>query len=179
MSWRGTYDSTIHHNPVDKYSVVVLKTSDQNIPQQFRHSRRYPDHLIRFTAVGYEIPLTDAVELELDGEWVDSRHGFQLQVEQWHEIVPRTIEGVRGYLSSGLIKGIGPKIPAVLYPQFRCAITIKAILTVSFTSFTTVEFLYVFFNIGIEFVKVDIGKYWTDDRALRSAGIGRIEFPVF
>lgn len=118
MSWKGTYDSTIHYNPLDKYSVVVLKTSDQSIPQQARHSRRYPDHLIRFTAVGYEIPLTDAVELELDGEWIDSKHGFQLQVEQWHENVPRSIEGVRGYLSSGLIKGIGPKMADELIFRF-------------------------------------------------------------
>lgn len=118
MSWTGTYDSTIHYNPVDKYSVVVLKTSDQSVPQKARHRRRYSDHLIRFTAVGYEIPLTDAVELELDGEWIDSKHGYQLQVEQWHEIVPRTIEGVKGYLSSGLIKGIGPKMADDLIFRF-------------------------------------------------------------
>lgn len=118
MSWKGTYDSTIHYNPVDKYSIVVMKTSDQSVPQQARNSRRYPDHLIRFTAVGYEIPLTDAVELELDGEWVDSKHGCQLQVEQWHEIVPRSAEGVRGYLSSGLIKGIGPKMADELVFRF-------------------------------------------------------------
>lgn len=118
MSWKGTYDSTIHYNPVDKYSIVVMKTSDQSVPQQARNNRRYPDHLIRFTAVGYEIPLTDAVELELDGEWVDSKHGYQLQVEQWHEIVPRSAEGVRGYLSSGLIKGIGPKMAEELVFRF-------------------------------------------------------------
>ena len=54
-------------------------------------------------------PMTDAVDLELEGEWVNGKYGMQLQVEQWREIVPRTKEGVLSYLGSGLIKGIGEK----------------------------------------------------------------------
>jgi exodeoxyribonuclease V alpha subunit len=65
--------------------------------------------MLRFTAVGYELPRTKAVELELDGEWVESKYGYQLQVEQWQEIVPQTADGLLAYLGSGLIKGIGPK----------------------------------------------------------------------
>lgn len=118
MSWKGTYDGTIHYNPVDKFSIIVVKTSDQSVPREARQTRRYPDHLLRFTAVGYELPRTEAVELELDGEWIDSKYGLQLQVEHWHEIVPRSEEGVRGYLSSGLIKGIGPKMADDLIMRF-------------------------------------------------------------
>ena len=73
----------------------MVKTSDTSVPAQARDRRRYRDHLIRFTAVGYNIPMTDAVELELEGEWVDSRYGLQLQVEQCREIVQKTEEGVR------------------------------------------------------------------------------------
>ena len=43
---------------------------------------------------GYELPRTKAVELELDGEWVESKYGYQLQVEQWQEIVPQTADGL-------------------------------------------------------------------------------------
>lgn len=118
MSWKGTYDGTIHYNPVDKFTIIIVKTSDQNVPQEARQERRYPDHLIRFTAIGYELPRTDAVELEMDGEWVDGKHGFQLQVEHWKEIIPRSEEGVKGYLSSGLIKGIGPKLADDLVMRF-------------------------------------------------------------
>lgn len=120
MSWKGTYDGTIHYNPVDKFTIIIVKTSDQNVPREARQERRYPDHLIRFTAIGYEIPCTDAVELEMDGEWVDGKHGFQLQVEHWKEIIPRSEEGVKGYLSSGLIKGIGPKLADVLQDLVLC-----------------------------------------------------------
>ena len=118
MSWKGTYDGTIHYNPVDKFTIIIVKTPDQNVPREARQERRYPDHLIRFTAIGYELPRTDAVELEMDGEWVDGKHGFQLQVEHWKEIIPRSEEGVKGYLSSGLIKGIGPKLADDLVMRF-------------------------------------------------------------
>ena len=112
MNCIGTYDGTIFYNPANKFCIVSVKTADQSVPAEARSNRRYKDHLIRFTAVGYEIPRTDAVELELDGEWTKGKYGVQLQVEQWREIVPRTKNGVEGYLASGLIKGIGPKTAA-------------------------------------------------------------------
>lgn len=118
MNCIGTYDGTIFYNPANKFCIVSVKTADQSVPAEARSNRRYKDHLIRFTAVGYEIPRTDAVELELDGEWAKGKYGVQLQVEQWREIVPRTKNGVEGYLASGLIKGIGPKTAADIVERF-------------------------------------------------------------
>lgn len=118
MNCIGTYDGTIFYNPANKFCIVSVKTADQSVPAEARSNRRYKDHLLRFTAVGYEIPRTDAVELELDGEWTKGKYGVQLQVEQWREIVPRTKKGVEGYLASGLIKGIGPKTAADIVERF-------------------------------------------------------------
>lgn len=118
MAYIGTYDGKIFYNESNKFCVVNIKTSDKNIPEEARSTRRYKDHLIRFTAVGYEIPLTDTVELELEGEWVKGKYGLQLQVGKWQEIVPKTVEGVQGYLSSGLIKGIGEKTAADIVAKF-------------------------------------------------------------
>ena len=106
---RVTYESTIFYNEANKFSIIVVKTSDPRIPPQACSGRYYGDRMLRFTAVGYELPRTKAVELELDGEWVESKYGYQLQVEQWQEIVPQTADGLLAYLGSGLIKGIGPK----------------------------------------------------------------------
>ena len=114
----GTFDGTVYYNPVNKYSIIQMKTKDQSVPKEGRSSRRYDDHLIRFTAVGYELPRTDAVEVELDGEWKQSKYGMQFQVEQWREIVPKTRAGVEGYLSSGLIKGIGPALASQIVARF-------------------------------------------------------------
>ncbi len=112
-SVRGTYDKTIFYNPANKYCIISVKSADTGIPAGARSTARYRDHLIRFTAVGFELPRTDAVEVTLEGEWTEnSRYGWQLQVEQWSEIIPPTEEGITGYLGSGLIKGIGEKTAA-------------------------------------------------------------------
>ena len=118
MIHRGTYDGTIYHNPANRFCIISVKTADKEVPQEARSTRRYRDHLIRFVATGYELPRTDAVELELDGEWTKGKYGVQLQVEQWREIVPKTKDGVEGYLASGLIKGIGPATAAQIVSRF-------------------------------------------------------------
>ena len=118
MGYRVKYESTIFSNPANKYCIVSVKTADTSVPAQARGRRRHRDHLIHFTAVGYGIPMTDAVELELEGEWVDGKYGMQLQVEQCHEIVQKTEEGVLAYLGSGLIKGIGEKTAAQIVARF-------------------------------------------------------------
>lgn len=118
MGILGTYDGTVYSNPVNKYCVIRIRTADQGVPEQARDKRRYRDHLIRFTAVGYDLPCTDAVEMEFNGDWVDGKYGMQLQVEQWQTVVPRTEEGVKGYLGSGLIKGIGEKTAAEIVACF-------------------------------------------------------------
>ena len=98
----ATFDSRIFYNPGNRFTVIRVKTSDTSVPENARSAGRFKDHLIRFTATGYDLPLTDAVDLELDGEWVKGKHGVQLQVEQWSEIVAKTEEGVAAYLGSGL-----------------------------------------------------------------------------
>ena len=95
---RVTYESTIFYNEANKFSIIVVKTNDPRIPLQACSGRYYGDRMLRFTAVGYELPRTKAVELELDGEWVESKYGYQLQVEQWQEIVPQTADGLLAYL---------------------------------------------------------------------------------
>ena len=68
MKYTGTYDKKIFYNPANRYCIISVKTSDKTIPENVRSSVRQKDHLIRFIAVGYELPLTDAVELELEGD---------------------------------------------------------------------------------------------------------------
>ena len=102
MIHKGTYDGTIYHTPANRFCIISVKTADKEVPLEARSTRRYRDHLIRFVATGYELPRTDAVELELDGEWKQGKYGMQFQVEQWRQIVPRTKSGVEGYLASGL-----------------------------------------------------------------------------
>lgn len=118
MSYVAVYDRTIFYNPDNKYCIISVKSSDQSIPQKARNAYRHRDNMIRFVAVGYELPRTDKVSMLLDGEWQDGKHGYQLKVETCEEIVPQTTEGVQGYLASRLIKGIGPKIAEAIVKRF-------------------------------------------------------------
>lgn len=118
MNCLARYDRTIFYNPSNKYCVIRMKTSDAGIPPQARSKYKYSDHQIRFVAVGYELPLTDKVSVMLDGEWKQGKYGYQLQVEKYEEIVPQTREGVQGYLSSRLIKGIGEKTAELIVNRF-------------------------------------------------------------
>ena len=114
----AAFDKVLFFNAASKYTILRMKTADIMIPQEARSPYTYRDHLIRFTAVGYDLPQTDAVKMEMDGIWEKGKYGCQLQVEQWREIVPPTLEGIRGYLSSGLLKGIGEKTADAIVQRF-------------------------------------------------------------
>lgn len=114
----AAFDRALFFNPASKYSVLQYKTADMMIPQEARNTYHYRDHLIRFTAVGYNLPQTSAVSFELTGTWEKGKHGCQLQVERWSEVIPPTLEGIRGYLASGLLKGIGEKTADAIVQRF-------------------------------------------------------------
>lgn len=118
MGYKGTYDRTIYYDPVSGYCIIQLKTADISVPDNARSTYKHRDHMIRFTATGYRLPLTNAVEISLDGEWTESKYGAQLAVSHWEEIIPRTVEGVRGYLASGLISGVGEKTAGDIVDKF-------------------------------------------------------------
>lgn len=48
--------------------------------------------------------------LELTGFWQShTQHGWQFHLQNYRSVLPTTEQGIRKYLGSGLIKGIGPK----------------------------------------------------------------------
>ena len=60
------------------------------------------------TIVGNLSGVDPGESLKLTGTWVqDRRFGEQFKVETFEIIVPATVYGIRKYLGSGLIKGIG------------------------------------------------------------------------
>lgn len=123
MPYHGTYDGTIYFNESNHFSIIVVRTMDPSIPTQASNSAQLRGRWHKpgsnlFVAVGHDLPRTSAVELELEGQWVNGKHGCQLQVEQWREIVKQTPEGIRAYLGSGLIKGIGPQFADAIVRRF-------------------------------------------------------------
>lgn len=53
------------------------------------------------------------------GHWSKNpKFGIQFEVESYNEVIIPTKEGIIAYLSSGQIKGIGPKIAEKIYAAF-------------------------------------------------------------
>jgi exodeoxyribonuclease V alpha subunit len=57
--------------------------------------------------------------LRLQGRWTaHPQYGRQFEVHAYTTVLPATIQGMRRYLGSGLIKGIGPKMAARIVDRF-------------------------------------------------------------
>jgi exodeoxyribonuclease V alpha subunit len=61
------------------------------------------------TVVGHLAHALAGEYIEANGAWVHDRdHGLQFKADQLRTTPPQTLQGIEKYLSSGLIKGIGP-----------------------------------------------------------------------
>jgi len=100
------------------YCVFSYSTQDESVPKEARKNSFFSDDKIHFTAVGYHLVSTNVVEVELDGNWEQSKHGLQLSVTTCKQIVPTDQAGVLAYLSSGIIKGVGPEIAKAIVARF-------------------------------------------------------------
>ena len=61
------------------------------------------------TAVGIIPYLKEGQQVKLTGEWtVHKQFGMQFNMKTCEEVIPTTLEGIERYLSSGVIRGIGP-----------------------------------------------------------------------
>lgn len=90
----GTLERITFHSDADGYTVARLMP-------------RGKSYLV--TVVGKLIGARVGETLELEGHWVDHpTHGRQFEITGFRTLLPATIDGIRRYLGSGLIKGIGP-----------------------------------------------------------------------
>jgi exodeoxyribonuclease V alpha subunit len=91
----GLVERVTYFNPENGYSVLRLSVRGQA-------------DLV--TVVGNLPEITPGEHLRLRGQWTaHPDYGRQFRAEQCEQVLPATVEGIRRYLGSGLIKGIGPK----------------------------------------------------------------------
>ena len=71
------------------------------------------------TIVGNLSGINPGESLKLTGRWVhNKKFGEQFQVENYEITVPATVHGIKKYLGSGLIKGIGPIMAERIVKKF-------------------------------------------------------------
>jgi len=89
----GYLERVIYHNEENDFTVAKLKEKGKKGLT---------------TIVGNLSGINPGESLRLSGKWVyDKRFGEQFKVDTYQVVVPATVNGIKKYLGSGLIKGIG------------------------------------------------------------------------
>jgi len=81
--------------------------------------RMEPEDAPSLTAVGPLLGVREGDELRLSGRWVQHpKFGEQFEAESYVQIAPSTLEGLRRFLGSGRIRGLGPTRAARVVEAF-------------------------------------------------------------
>ncbi len=90
----GIIERITYHNEENGYTVAQLTPEGKSYT---------------VTVVGNMLGVNVGESVQLTGQWtMHPQYGRQFKAESVRTVLPATIEGIRKYLGSGLIKGIGP-----------------------------------------------------------------------
>jgi exodeoxyribonuclease V alpha subunit len=111
----GSVERITYYNEQNGYSVIRLKPDTRGmLPFKYAGGR---EALI--TVVGNLPEMNPGEWLKLSGQWTThARHGRQFQVEMCEKSLPATTDGIRRYLGSGMIRGIGKVMAERIVNQF-------------------------------------------------------------
>jgi len=102
---KGTIKRLVYHNEENGF---VIARVDLQEPEKKET-----------TVVGKMAAISIGETYQFKGKWnLDSRYGWQFNFDDYQIILPTTLEGVRRYLGSGLIKGVGPATANRIVGQF-------------------------------------------------------------
>ncbi len=103
MKINGVVEDIIYHNISNGYTVLNIDKDG-----------------ILVTCVGKTASLNEGEYIELDGEYVkNGKYGEQFAFTEVKISAPNSLEGIKRYLASGLIKGIGPVTAEAIVNKFK------------------------------------------------------------
>lgn len=103
MQIEGPIEDIIFRNEQNGYTVFILDFKSTPV-----------------TCVGKLINANVGENLSLEGEFVNnSKYGYQFAFESYEVVLPTTLAGIEKYLSSGLIKGVGPATAKNIVNHFK------------------------------------------------------------
>ena len=103
---QGTLERVVFHNEENGYTVFRVRPEGK-------------DEVDLVTVVGHMGSPQAGASLRIKGRWVNNaRFGRQVQMDSFESLLPATAEGIKLYLASGLIKGIGKSIAARIVKAF-------------------------------------------------------------
>lgn len=99
---QGNLTEIIFHNEENGYTIAVMETEDEY-----------------FTVVGCLPSCVKGSSYKLRGTFkIHPTYGEQFAFSEFEEVLPTGKAGIEGFLASGVIKGIGPKMAAAIVNQF-------------------------------------------------------------
>jgi exodeoxyribonuclease V alpha subunit len=105
----GTLERIVFRNAETHFTVARLRPNDSG--------RLFRDDLV--TLVGTLPSVSVGEVVEVTGEWeLHPQHGRHLRVSAFTSHAPVTPEGLKRYLGSGVVKGIGPKTAERIVERF-------------------------------------------------------------
>lgn len=101
MKIKGIVESIIFQNVENWYTVVELDCNG-----------------VYETASGVFPPVAEGEEVELTGEFIETKYGRQFKAEDVKTTLPESEVGIIRYLSSGLFRGVGPVTAEKIVKKF-------------------------------------------------------------
>lgn len=92
-TYSGKIERILFQNTETAWSVIILNTEERTI-----------------RASGIMPGLRLGMNAALSGEMITNQYGECFQAKTFEEVRPSDVKGIENYLSSGLIKNIGPKL---------------------------------------------------------------------
>jgi len=101
----GTLERLTYQNPENHYTIAKLRIAKISDP---------------VTIVGYLAGVFEGESLEIKGKWVSHpKYGDQFKVQVYKVVLPATVSGIRKYLGSGMIKGVGKSLADKIVDHFE------------------------------------------------------------
>ena len=99
---QGIITEIIFHNEDNGYTIAIMETDDEY-----------------FTVVGSLPSCAPGFRYKLRGTFkVHPTYGEQFAFSEFEEVLPTGIAGIEGFLASGVIRGIGPKMASAIVAKF-------------------------------------------------------------
>ncbi|MCP4539154.1 MAG: ATP-dependent RecD-like DNA helicase [Chloroflexi bacterium] len=101
---KGTVERVTYYSEENGYSVIRLSVKGR---------------AGLATVIGNLPQVSPGESLRLEGTWTThQQYGRQFKVERCEQILPATVEGIKKYLGSGMVKGVGPVTAARIVQRF-------------------------------------------------------------
>lgn len=102
MRIEGVIDEIIFRNEQNGYTVLIVDQNNTPV-----------------TAVGKMVSANIGENIAMEGEFTNSKYGFQFSFSNYEVILPTSLAGIERYLASGLIKGVGPITAKNIVQHFK------------------------------------------------------------